>query len=262
MREPAFRIGTAGWTIPARTASSFPGEGSSLERYASRFDCAEINSSFHRSHRLATWQRWASSVPDGFLFSAKLPKEITHKRRLADCSEPLAESLAEMAGLGDRLEVLLVQLPPSLAFEPEVAAAFFAELSAGWRRKIACEPRHPSWFEPGADAMLADRRVARVAADPARVPSAAEPGGWRGLTYYRLHGSPATYRSSYDDGRLEAYAERVAAGPAPTWCIFDNTASSAATGDALKLKRLLASLPRSGGEGDHPKGGGGVEGAA
>ncbi len=240
MREPAFRIGTAGWTIPTRVADAFPSEGSSLERYASRFDCAEVNSSFHRSHRPATWQRWASSVPDGFLFSAKLPKEITHKRRLADCSGPLAESLAEMAGLGDRLEVLIVQLPPSLAFEPEVAAAFFAELSAGWSRKIACEPRHPSWFEPGADSMLADRRVARVAADPARVPAAAEPGGWRGFTYYRLHGSPATYRSSYDDGRLEPYAERVAAGPAPTWCIFDNTASSAATGDALKLKALLA----------------------
>ena len=240
MRGPAFRIGTAGWTIPARTADSFPSGGSGLERYASRFDCAEINSSFHRSHRLTTWQRWASSVPDNFLFSAKLPREITHKRRLADCSAPLAQALAEMAELGDRLEILLVQLPPSLAFEPAVAQAFFAELRSGWSRGIACEPRHPSWFEAEADALLADGRVARVAADPARVPAAAEPGGWLGLRYYRLHGSPATYRSSYDDGRLEAFAERLAGGTVPTWCIFDNTASSAATGDALKLNALLA----------------------
>jgi uncharacterized protein YecE (DUF72 family) len=239
MREPDFRIGTAGWAIPARTAGSFPREGSGLERYASRFDCAEINSSFHRPHRLATWQRWASSVPDDFLFSAKLPREITHERRLAGCSATLAQALADMAGLGDRLHILLVQLPPSLAFEPALAEAFFAELGAGWSRGIACEPRHPSWFERGADALLAHRRVARVAADPARVPAAAEPGGWRGLAYYRLHGSPATYRSSYDDGRLEARAERLAAGTAPTWCIFDNTAAAAATGDALKLKALL-----------------------
>ena len=239
MREPAFRIGTAGWAIPARTAGFFPGEGSSLERYASRFDCAEINSSFHRPHRLATWQRWAASVPDGFLFSAKLPREITHKRRLADCSAPLAGSLAEMAGLGDRLEILLVQLPPSLAFDPDVAAAFFADLRRRWDRHIACEPRHPSWFDGEADALLADLCVARVAADPARVPAAAEPGGWRGLVYYRLHGSPVPYRSSYDDGRLETYAERIAAQAGPSWCIFDNTASSAATGDALKLQRLL-----------------------
>jgi uncharacterized protein YecE (DUF72 family) len=247
MLEPAFRIGTAGWTIPARTADSFPGEGSSLERYASIFDCAEINSSFYRSHRLATWQRWASAVPDGFLFSAKLPREITHERRLADCSESLARALAEMAGLGDRLEILLVQLPPSLTFEPAVAEAFFAELRSGWSRGIACEPRHPSWFEPGAEALLEERRIARAAADPARVPAAAEPGGWRGLAYYRLHGSPATYRSSYDDGRLEAYAERLAGGRAPAWCIFDNTASGAATGDALKLKAPMSLSLKGGG---------------
>jgi uncharacterized protein YecE (DUF72 family) len=241
MPESAFHIGTAGWAIPARAADAFPREGSSLERYSARFGCAEINSSFHRSHRPDTWRRWADSVPDGFLFSAKLPKEITHKRRLMDCAEPLAAALAEMAGLGGKLDLLLVQLPPSLAFEPALAEAFFDALRSGWDRNLACEPRHPSWFEPGADSLLAERRIARVAADPARVPAAAGPGGWRGLAYYRLHGSPVTYRSSYDDGRLEAQAERLAAASSPAWCIFDNTASSAATGDALKLQQLLSS---------------------
>lgn len=237
--ESTIRIGTAGWTIPTREAEAFPEEGSSLERYAGRFACAEINSSFHRSHRPDTWRRWAESVPSGFRFSAKLPKEITHKRRLNDCSEPLEAVLAEMAALGDRLDVLLVQLPPSLDFEPAAAGAFFDDLRARWSRPIACEPRHPGWFETEADSLLADLRVARVAADPAKVPAAAEPGGWRGLTYYRLHGSPTVYRSSYDDGRLEEYSARIAAQPGPVWCIFDNTASGAATGDALKLERLL-----------------------
>lgn len=244
---PETRIGTAGWTIPARAAEAFPCEGSSLERYAARFGCAEINSSFHRSHRPDTWRRWARSVPADFRFSAKLPKEITHKRRLNDCSEPLAAALAEMAALGDPLEVLLVQLPPSLAFEPAVAGSFLADLRGRWDRHIACEPRHPGWFEGEADALLERLRIARVAADPARVPAAAEPGGWRGLAYYRLHGSPAVYRSSYDDGWLQDYAKRIAAETGPTWCIFDNTASAAATADALKLQRLLASPPRSGG---------------
>ncbi|HEX8514422.1 MAG TPA: DUF72 domain-containing protein [Allosphingosinicella sp.] len=262
MAEPNPRIGTAGWTISASAADSFPREGSSLERYSRLFDCAEINSSFHRSHRPDTWRRWASAVPEGFRFAAKLSKEITHKRRLKDFEAPLEAALAEMAGLGDRLAVLLVQLPPSLAFEPSVAEAFFAALRARWDGHVACEPRHSSWFDAEADSLLADRRVARVAADPARVPAGAEPGGWPGLAYYRLHGSPVTYRSSYDDGRLEAYSERLRAATVPTWCIFDNTASSAATGDALKLKGLLASLPRSGGEGDHPEGGGGVVSAA
>ena len=233
------RIGTAGWTIPARDSASFPGEGSSLERYAARFGCAEINSSFHRSHRPDTWRRWGEAVPVGFRFSAKLPKEITHKRRLTDCSEPLAAALAEMAGLGDGVEVLLVQLPPSLAFEPAAAAAFLDDLRGRWDRSIALEPRHPSWFEEDPDALLDRLRIARVAADPAKVPAGAEPGGWRGLAYYRLHGSPTVYRSSYDDGRLEDYAARIAA-QGRAWCIFDNTASGAATSDALKLTRLLS----------------------
>ena len=205
------RIGTAGWAIPARTADAFPAEGGSLERYAARFDCAEINSSFHRSHRPETWRRWAESVPEGFRFSAKLPKEITHKRRLADCAGPLAAALVGMEGLGDKLEVVLVQLPPSLAFERPVAEPFLTDLRSRWGRHIACEPRHPSWFEDEAGALLDGLRIARVAADPVRVPEAAGPGGWRGLAYYRLHGSPVIYRSSYDDGRLEAQAARLAA---------------------------------------------------
>ncbi len=130
MVEPVSRIGTAGWAIPASHSDSFPGEGSSLERYSARFDCVEINSSFHRSHRTDTWRRWASSVPEGFVFSVKLSKEITHKRRLVDCAEPLAAALAEMNELGERLGILLVQLPPSLAFEPEVADAFLTALRA------------------------------------------------------------------------------------------------------------------------------------
>lgn len=238
IRGPQLRIGTAGWTVPASAAGSFPGEGSSLERYSARFDCAEINSSFHRSHRPDTWRRWASSVPEGFRFSAKLSKEITHKRRLAGFEEPLAAALAEMEELGARLEILLVQLPPSLAFEPRMAEEFFTAVRARWDRHVVCEPRHSSWFEPDADSLLEERRVARVAADPAKVPAAAEPGGWRGLAYHRLHGSPVMYRSSYDDGRLESRAASLAASRVPAWCIFDNTASSAATADALKLKRL------------------------
>jgi uncharacterized protein YecE (DUF72 family) len=250
-RASPIRIGTAGWTVPSRSAGHFPGEGSSLERYSTRFDCAEINSSFHRSHRPDTWRRWAESVPEAFRYSAKLSKEITHKRRLGDCSEPLAAALAEMEALGAKLEILLVQLPPSLAFEPAIAEPFLTELRGRWNRHIAVEPRHPSWFEAGPEGLLAGLRVARVAADPARVPAAAVPGGWRGLSYYRLHGSPVPYRSSYDDGRIETYAASLAAEPAPAWCIFDNTASGAATEDALKLKGLTPSPCR--GEGNAAK---------
>lgn len=124
------RIGTAGWTIPRDVADRFPAAGSSLERYAAHFKAAEINSSFHRPHRLSTWERWRDSVPDDFRFSVKLPKTITHQAMLVDYGVLLSEFLEQAHVLGDKLAVLLVQLPPKLSYDASVAAAFFADLAS------------------------------------------------------------------------------------------------------------------------------------
>jgi uncharacterized protein YecE (DUF72 family) len=232
-------IGTAGWSIPASEAGHFPADGTALERYAARFRGVEINSSFHRPHRASTWARWAESVPAGFCFAVKVPKAITHVRKLVDCAELAAEFVEETRALGDKLAILLVQLPPKLAFDGDLVRGFFRHLSGLASATIVCEPRHPSWFEAEADALLESLGVARAAADPAVVPDASVPGGWRGLGYWRLHGSPAMYRSAYDDARLDEYARQIGAEPGQAWCMFDNTAGSAATGDALKLMARL-----------------------
>jgi len=93
--------------------------------------------------------------------------------------------------------------------------------------------------------LLKNFRVSRVAADPARVPQAREPGGWNGLAYYRLHGSPTIYRSAYSAKFLDTLSDdlRVRAA-SPVWCIFDNTAEGAATGNALDLSRVPAKTTR------------------
>jgi uncharacterized protein YecE (DUF72 family) len=233
------RIGTAGWAIPREVRDVFPVEGSTLERYAARFDAAEVNTSFYRPHRPDTWAHWAASVPPGFRFAVKLPKAITHEARLGDCAELLAAFAAQIAGLGYRRGPILVQLPPSLEFDAKVARAFLADLRTALGAGVAVEPRHASWFEPQADALLAEHGAARVAADPARIAAAAGPGGWRGLAYYRLHGSPDIYWSRYGEARLAEWAERIASD-AETWVIFDNTASGAAASDALLLAKTLA----------------------
>lgn len=102
------RVGIAGWSIPAVLADRFPAEGTSLERYAAGFGCAEINSCFHRSHRPATYERWAQSVPDDFRFAAKLAKTITHKQKLVDSDDLLRGFIEEVGGLGEKLGVILV----------------------------------------------------------------------------------------------------------------------------------------------------------
>jgi uncharacterized protein YecE (DUF72 family) len=241
-------IGTAGWAIPAANRPSFQEAGTALQRYAAVMPCVEINSSFHRPHRRTTWERWADSVPDGFLFAAKIPKEISHVRRLMDATDALDRFLEEAGGLGGKLAVILLQLPPSFIFDASLVSSFLAAASSRTGARIVCEPRHTSWFSPDADALLVAQRVARVAADPAKVPEAALPGAWRGITYRRLHGSPVMYRSAYGEERLRSYAEEIAADLAAgrqTWCMFDNTASSAALGDALDLMRLLPPLPQA-----------------
>jgi uncharacterized protein YecE (DUF72 family) len=235
-------IGCAGWAIPRADAEAFPGSGSHLERYAARFGAAEINSSFHRPHRPATYARWRDSVPESFRFSVKLPKAITHVDRLVDASQALDAFLAEAGHLEEKLGCLLVQLPPSLAFDAMVAGGFFAGLRDRFAGAAACEPRHPSWFAADSDELLAAFQIARVAADPARVPAAAAPGGWQGLIYHRLHGSPRMYYSTYPEEYLDRLAAQLTAETAagvPVWCIFDNTAAGAATANALSLLQRL-----------------------
>lgn len=226
-------IGTAGWAVPAQYKSNFADTGTQLERYAARLAAVEINSSFYRPHQHKTYARWAASVPDAFRFSVKLPRSITQEKRLRDCDAELARFCSEITGLGDKLGVVLVQLPPSLAFETRVARGFFPRLHG--TAAIACEPRHASWFTPQADALLQDLRVARVAADPPRAAGDGMPGGWTGMAYWRLHGSPKIYYSDYAEEALQALAPKLRA---QDWCIFDNTAAFAALGNALRLAAL------------------------
>ena len=111
----------------------------------------EINSSFYRPHKPATYTKWAGSVPDNFRFAVKVPKEATHARRLVDTEDVLDRFLPEATALGEKLGPLLVQLPPSLAFDADVADTFFAALRERFDGHVVLEPRHPTWFEGKAE---------------------------------------------------------------------------------------------------------------
>lgn len=242
------RIGCAGWSIPSRHAHLFDGGDSHLARYATRFDVVEINSTFHRPHRPETFERWAASVPRGFRFSVKLPRHITHDARLRGTGDALSRFVDETAGLGPKLGGLLVQLPPSLVFDARTASTFFAMLRRRTGVPVACEPRHASWFGAAADAVWERFAVARVVADPARIPGADQPGGPQRLarwSYWRWHGSPRVYYSQYPEAELQTLATRLVdqgRSRAPAWCLLDNTAHGHAMGDAARLQALVQQL--------------------
>ena len=242
------RIGTAGWSLPRAWQGAFPVYGSHLQRYAKVFAGVEINSSFYRQHRRSTYERWAASVPPHFRFAVKLPRAITHDQSLVAADVLLDVFLEEASGLGEKLGPLLVQLPPSQSFDAARAHEFFSCLRDRHGGLVGCEPRHPTWFTDDANELLVRHRVARVAADPACVPNAAQPGGWSGLKYFRLHGSPRMYYSAYSAGYLamiRAALDVSSMTPSEVWCMFDNTTLGAATGNALEVANMAPAHAQS-----------------
>ncbi|GGM23095.1 DUF72 domain-containing protein [Pseudomonas asuensis] len=235
-------IGCAGWSLPRSQWPEFPVDGTHLQRYAGRFNAVEINSSFYRSHQPATYAKWAESTPEDFRFAVKIPRQITHIQRLAQCGGLLNGFLSECGHLGEKLGCLLIQLPPSLAFNAEVADAFLDDFRARYNGPAVLEPRHPSWLQDEAQAILITHQIGQVAADPSPLAGGDKPSAWPGIAYYRLHGSPTIYHSSYAHDALETMAQALTNHQqkgVSTWCIFDNTASGAAVPNALALQHLI-----------------------
>lgn len=240
---PGVHLGIAGWAIRKEHSHRFADVGSHLQRYATLFNAVEINSCFYRPHRRSTYERWADSVPENFRFAVKLPKVITHQQRLVDVESSLGQFLEETSGLGPKRGPILIQLPPSFAFDRPVVADFLVQLRRRFDGTAVLEPRHETWFIDDVDSMLRDFRIGRVAADPARVPAAATPGGYEAPVYIRLHGSPRIYYSAYSQEVLDSVAGDIqswATKEIETWCIFDNTALGFATSDALNVQATLS----------------------
>lgn len=251
--RPRIRIGCAGWSIAAQHAHLFGQGASMLKRYATRFDATEINSSFYRPHQNKTYVRWADSVPADFRFSVKLPKSISHELRLQRCADPLDRFIEEIEGLGSKLQGILVQLPPSMAFNARIVSTFFAMLRRRTDAAIACEPRHVSWFGANAVPIFERHAVNRVAADPALCAEAVRPGDYGGWRYWRWHGSPRIYYSDYPETALSDLAMQAIRDARPRvtrWIIFDNTAHGHATVNAARLQDLLSVSATSKGKAD------------
>jgi uncharacterized protein YecE (DUF72 family) len=235
-------IGLAGWSeAVSRHRASFPTAfdptATALAKYATAFGFVEINASFYRQFRAETYAKWADDVPENFRFSVKMHRLITHYTRLKNAAllEPFFESVA---GLGEKLAVVLVQLPPSLIFDPVAARIFFDALRARHAGPVACEPRHESWRQVEALSLLCDHHVGLVRVD-VPVPER-EADHDDSPIYIRLHGAPRRYYSSYGSEQLMQTAEFLRLNPRRRrFVVFDNTASSAAVRNGLELTRLL-----------------------
>ena len=166
--QQKIRLGTCAWSFEEWRGSFYPADlppARWLEFYARYFPAVEIDSTFYSPPSTATVQRWVESTPASFRFACKLPREITHACRLRDCSAEFTAFLRTMELLASRLQVILIQLPPSLAPKEgrPVLRNFLEQLPRDFR--FALEFRHPGWHRPRVVRLLEKHRVCWVWAD-------------------------------------------------------------------------------------------------
>jgi len=233
-----FHVGISGWRYPPWRGVFYPPgltQRRELEYVSHSLPSVEINGSFYALQQPSSYQGWRAQTPSGFVFSVKGPRFITHLRKLTDVEVPLANFFASgVLTLGDQLGPVLWQLPPTLGFDPDRLASFFALLprTTGDAARLATrhdqrldgravtttekdrplrhalEVRHASFETAGFVNLLRDNDIALVCADTA--------GKWPVLddvtsdfVYARLHGDKELYVSGYGDAALDRWAERV-----------------------------------------------------
>ncbi len=236
-------IGTSGWSYDHWDGVLYPPGLPPRERlahYAARYRTVEINSTFYRWPRAATFANWQRRHPDGFRLAVKAPRGLTHGKRLY-APEVWADRIVEcFHALGERRGPLLVQLPPDLPYDP-ARLDYFLALMPPWLR-VACEFRHPSWHHEDTFALLERRGAAYCVMSGAGLPCllrATAP-----FVYVRLHG-PDThhlYAGSYPDGDLDWWAARLrewAAQGRDIYAYFNNDGGGNAVRDADRLRACM-----------------------
>jgi uncharacterized protein YecE (DUF72 family) len=170
--ETGLYLGTSGWSYADWEGTVYPANlpaGARLAEYVKHYATVEIDSTFYGAPRRSTVERWREVAPDGFLFAAKFPQEVTHERNLVGSEAEAERFVRTMAELGDKLGPLLLQLPPSFGVEGMgVLEDFLKRLPEGFR--YAVEVRHRSWLGSDLPEMLHERGVALALIDYPRMP--------------------------------------------------------------------------------------------
>jgi len=241
------RIGTSGWSYRHWRGVLYPPGLPArrwIERYAQCFDSVEVNATFYRQPRASVIAHWLEVTPADFAFAVKMPRFITHLQRLDPTPEWVARFEATARAFGPKLGPVLVQLPPTLPFEPERVGRFLARLHRD--RRYALEARHPSWLRPLVFELLARHRVAWCIADSG--------GHWpraevvtSDFVYLRFHG-PGGATPAYAPGALRDVALRIRRWRRrglDVYAYFNNDAEGHAVRNAGVLAEMLGAAPHA-----------------
>ena len=247
-------VGTSGWAYDWE--DFYPEEiphRCRLDYYAQQFQTVEVNYSFYRLPRAATYEKWAGQTPEAFLFALKLSRFITHVKRLQGVKKAFRQFVVRATPLGARLGPILVQLPPSFKLDVRLLERFLEGASeVGEERdldplRLAFEFRHPTWFASDAKpalAVLERRGAAFVCGHSSRYPYP-DPEPLTGdFMYLRFHGPEEMFASAYGRNGLKRWVPLIEAwleGGIDVFAYFNNDVGGYAVQDAQALLRWLGS---------------------
>lgn len=241
-------IGTSGWNYTHWKDTFYSGVKRKdwLRHYAEQFRSVEVNATFYRLQERKTFERWREETPSGFRFSIKGNRFLTHNKKLSDPVESVRRERERASGLGDKLAVVVWQLPGNLHKNAGRLRGFVEALGRWSETRHTIEFRHPSWFDAETGDILSDAGIANCWSDAADWPM------WDAVTtdlvYCRLHGHTRTYVSEYDEASIRQWADRIRlwlSERREVHIYFDNDAEAHAPQDARRLMNALGDLGNS-----------------
>jgi uncharacterized protein YecE (DUF72 family) len=208
-----------------------------FEFYCEHFNTLEINSTFYKFPTEKSLVKWYNTSPEDFKFSVKAPRLITHYKKFSGCEILLQDFYTSISkGLQDKLGCVLFQLPPQLVYTPEMLDLIMSSVDASFKNVF--EFRHLSWWNENVFTQFKNRKLIFCSISFPKLPD--EVKATASNIYYRFHGVPVLYKSTYSEKFVEnIYQEIKIQAPKEAWVYFNNTWGNAAIINSKYLQKLI-----------------------
>ncbi len=241
MRKESLYIGCSGFYNNDWKGSLYPEDAKSkdfLTLYSRKFNCVEINSTFYRKPTTKTLLRWVEETPVNFKFFIKIPKTISHEKRLLECKQEISEFCHHIQqGLGEKLSGFLYQFPPSFKNTAGNIDLILKNIDLNYLNVI--EFRHESWWDSNVFKIFKENNIVFSGVSfPGNLPEGIIVNHHE-ILYYRLHGKPVLYKSEYTEEFLIHLAQYIKDNQHISFIFFNNTWGNAAIKNSLYLKKIL-----------------------
>lgn len=234
-----WKIGCSGYHYPEWKRNFYPqgiAQRKWFEYYCSHFKTLELNMTYYKFPRLEFLKGWHERAPDGFTFTVKAPRHITHFKKFRDARQMLDDfNGTTREGLAEKLGCVLFQFPPNFAYDTERLARITELLGASMRNVL--EFRHQSWWNMEVYQALAKANITFCGISHPALPD--DVIATTDVLYYRFHGVPHLYKSRYENQKLEqAVQQMLNSGSGSAFVYFNNTADAHAITNAKQLQDI------------------------